>query len=383
MPPAVLANTDPLAVAGTDSTTFALIVAAIILFCCILFAIAYFRQRKKIDLDGELSGLSPYEKWMHIEEKKQRGIAPTLANPRRSVFDEGGKDMRRLNKLHTKHGIELDKKTIVNPMVRPKRASQTEIEHLYGGSDEVCSGGAMVENGFHYDDAEIHLAPYTVNPMLPKKEEPEDIGGLEDHYEEEEEDIDFAVEDFEEEFEESEEEEVVEVEEEVAPEPEVKERESPPAVNTNFVPPAPPPPPAKAPKETDFSPRQPPPPEKPRPPSPPAFNEHRPGGDPKEYERPNWRDNHTGKVEPIAKPKRNPPGTTVEVELKQSAAAEYNLYKPTLLRLDRDKRKTFIENREKEQAARAAQAVEGAPGGSGARGGNKRREAFRSTDTQS
>ena len=73
----------------------------------------------------------------------------------------------------------------------------------------------------------------------------------------------------------------------------------------------------------------------------------------------------------------------METELKQSAAAEYNLYKPTLLRLNRDKRMTFIENREKEQAARVAQAVEGALGGSGAGGGDKRREAFRSTDTQS
>jgi hypothetical protein len=122
VPPAVLANTDPLAVAGTDSTTFALIVAAIILFCCILFAIAYFRQREKIDRDGELSGLSPYEKWMQVEEKKKTGIAPTLANARRTIFDEDGKDMRRLNKLHTKHGIELDKKTTVNPIVKPKRA---------------------------------------------------------------------------------------------------------------------------------------------------------------------------------------------------------------------------------------------------------------------
>jgi hypothetical protein len=97
----------------------------------------------------------------------------------------------------------------------------------------------------------------------------------------------------------------------------------PEPVEEKVVAPPPPPPPVAV------KPAPPPPPAaKPAaPPPPPAFEQKRPENEVKQYEKPHWRDAHSGHVKPIPTVRRNPAGVTQEIELKQSAAKEFDLYK--------------------------------------------------------
>jgi hypothetical protein len=155
-----LSGTDPLAVAGTDSLSAGIIVAAVILACCCIMGFVYYRRVRK-QQDPNL--LSPYEKWMMNEAAKQQGVEVSFANKRVSTFDAGGKDASRLNKLHTKHGVSMDRRKtleVVNPL-----ADDAEFGDLYGTEDDHKVAGGMWLDA----DAPIHENPFiggsTHNPM--------------------------------------------------------------------------------------------------------------------------------------------------------------------------------------------------------------------------
>lgn len=93
--------------------------------------------------------LTPYEKWMRLEEAKRNGedIQFFSNDSKNAKLNLSGKDADRLEKLHTKHGIKLDRDgaadinadrhkrksgdntTINNPMLR---STDFGMDDLYG-----------------------------------------------------------------------------------------------------------------------------------------------------------------------------------------------------------------------------------------------------------
>ena len=97
--------------------------------------------------------LTPYEKWMRLEEAKRKGedIKIFLNDSKNAKLNLSGKDADRLEKLHSKHGVALDRdgaadinadrhkrksgdvNTIGNPLLR---STDFGMDDLYGNKGE-------------------------------------------------------------------------------------------------------------------------------------------------------------------------------------------------------------------------------------------------------
>jgi hypothetical protein len=155
-----LSTEDPFAAIGTSTSFAAMVVAAAFFCCCIVMMCLWLYRRRKAAQPVDLENLSPYEKWMKIEEMKKAGENVTaMANESASnkwstKFHTGGKDAERLDKLHSKHGVKLDRpgtvereaakrlSRIQNPMLGDLRASEgVNFDDVYGGDDEEGNFG--------------------------------------------------------------------------------------------------------------------------------------------------------------------------------------------------------------------------------------------------
>lgn len=154
VPGEALSNTDPFARLGTTTSFAGMILAGILFCCCVaMMCLWLYRRRKKLNAP-DLDNLSPYEKWMRIEEMKKNGedvayfANESASNKWTQKFSDDGKDAERLDKLHTKHGVKLDRPG--QAAREAKRRSRTSIKNpmlaLQG------EGGVRASEGVTFDD---------------------------------------------------------------------------------------------------------------------------------------------------------------------------------------------------------------------------------------
>jgi hypothetical protein len=145
----MLSTVDHLAMTGIDTLSFLIIVAALIFACCLLMGFLYYRRVKK---NADPQQMSPYEKWMTHETAKARGMSVSFASEKRpSVFGADAMDVKRLNKLHTRHGVQLDRRSSADKVVPQLRRAT-----LDSGFEDLYGGGGGDENGDDDDQYKLH-----------------------------------------------------------------------------------------------------------------------------------------------------------------------------------------------------------------------------------
>lgn len=176
---------DPFEGMGTNGRIFGMVAIGVCVLCCCVLGFLYWRRSRRKDEDTELS---PYEKWMQNEDAKKGGSDMVwFANESNSAkFNLKGKDAERLQKLHTKHGVKMDREETVmkeqeraraqtaasamresevnNPM---RKSAAVDLGNLFGGGDDENFGGTWAEEDFINEDALSAGNPLsTHNPML-------------------------------------------------------------------------------------------------------------------------------------------------------------------------------------------------------------------------
>lgn len=163
-----LSSSDPFEVVGTNMTFVGLVMAAALFCCCVLILALYWRRFRKKTAAVDNENLSPYEKWMRLEEAKKAGEEVQLfknesGHNGKTRLSLNTKDSQRLDKLHSKHGVALDREgaaelhakrnkrlsdsSTINPLVR---ASDLEFDDLYtGGAEDFGNTWGDIGGGNH------------------------------------------------------------------------------------------------------------------------------------------------------------------------------------------------------------------------------------------
>lgn len=165
---------DPFTSLGTSGRVFMMVGLGVLVCCCCIMGLRYWRRARRKESDV---ALSPYEKWMQNEDAKRfGGEQKWFANESGSAkFNLRGKDSDRLEKLHSKHGVRMDRPQVIAARARaatalrlsrqtePGRRASEELSfgNMYGGGGHENFGGTWAEQQFINENIDS-----THNPMV-------------------------------------------------------------------------------------------------------------------------------------------------------------------------------------------------------------------------